>query len=107
MFDDLRGLADEPDDDIGDASDEDFLAAFGEAATPTFEDEPAPASAAPAFGDEPMFGEESDVVKEKKDPGRLILGMTAQQRAVLSVFLFLDVSVLGCVFLLALGRVAF
>jgi hypothetical protein len=31
--------------------------------------------------------------------------MTPQQRMILSVFLFLDVSVLGCVCLLALGAI--
>jgi hypothetical protein len=57
-------------------------------------DEPA----APRFGDEEVMAEPS---RE-----RVAMGMTAQQRAVLSVFLFLDVSVLGCVFLLALEKIA-
>ena len=59
------------------------------------------------FGDPVGLGFDDLTMASAAQPSeRLILGMTAQQRAVLSVFLFLDVSVLGCVCLLALGRIA-
>jgi hypothetical protein len=58
-----------------------------------------------AFDDESLALD--DLLEEeapRRERGRF-LGMTAQQRMILSVFLFLDVSVLGCVCLLALGAI--
>lgn len=42
-----------------------------------------------------------------KSSGGLALGLTPQQRMVLSLFLFLDVSVLGFLILLAIGAINF
>ena len=39
--------------------------------------------------------------------GRRVLGMTPQQRMVLSIFLFLDVAVIGFLILLAIGAINF
>jgi hypothetical protein len=42
-----------------------------------------------------------------KSSGRRAAGMTPQQRMILSIFLFLDVAVLGCAILFALGVISF
>ncbi len=42
-----------------------------------------------------------------KSSGRKAAGMTPQQRMILSIFLFLDVAVLGCAILFALGVIGF
>jgi hypothetical protein len=84
MFDDLS-----PED-----LDEDLFAGLDEAGGLAFDDDEAL-----AFGD--LLEEEAPPQRER---GRF-LGMTAQQRMILSIFLFLDVSVLGCMCLLALGAV--
>lgn len=73
--------------------------------TATSDDTLASSPAFPSFDDESrfsgeLFGESLPEAQAARGDG-LILGMTAQQRAVLAVFLFLDVSVLGCVLLLA------
>ena len=99
MFDDLRDVQpDEPGGSDPFFADDELLADLPGA------DEPA--SATPEF-DEPMaplFGDEAPAVPVRGE--RLVLGMTAQQRALLSVFLFLDVSVLGCLLLMAAGAIS-
>ncbi len=47
----------------------------------------------------------TDYVQAVAQEEDLLLGLTPAQRLVLSVFLFLDVSVIGCMLLLALGRI--
>jgi hypothetical protein len=83
MFDDLS-----PED-----LDEDLFAGLDEAGGLAFDDDDAL-----AFGD---LLEEEAPQRER----RRFLGMTPQQRMILSIFLFLDVSVLGCMCLLALGAI--
>jgi hypothetical protein len=46
-----------------------------------------------------------DVIKAAAAEEDLILGLTPVQRLVLSIFLFLNVSVFGCALLLIMGRV--
>lgn len=106
MFDDLLDPQPSEPGDTGLPSDDELLSDLTSdepVADPFGLDEPV----GPLFGDEPRFGDE---VIGGAAPGsggeRLILGMTAQQRAVLSVFLFLDVSALGCVLLLAAGAIS-
>ncbi len=62
--------------------------------------------------DEFDFEEEDDsafVVEEDREEKvqKLFLGMTAVERMFLSIFLFLNVCVLGLAFLLATGRIVF
>ena len=101
MFDDLRDSGPSDDSDI-----EESEGLFGDLDEVP---ESSASLAAPAFADDAFSGFEDDplFVGEAATAGddALVLGMTAQQRAVLSVFLFLDTSVLGCVFLLALGNI--
>lgn len=42
-----------------------------------------------------------------RSSGRRALGMTPQQRMILSIFLFLDVAVIGFMLLLAIGAISF
>jgi hypothetical protein len=46
-----------------------------------------------------------DVIKAAEAEEDLIFGLNPVQRLVLSIFLFLNVSVLGCALLLIMGRV--
>jgi len=105
MFDDLRDLQPtEPDEG------EDPFAASDEllADLPTAADEPDLPVVEPF--DEPVgprFGDDIDVaVAPRPRRSGMAFGMTAQQRAVLAVFLFLDIAVLGCALLLALNKIS-
>ncbi|MBN1287168.1 MAG: hypothetical protein JXB47_17345 [Anaerolineae bacterium] len=49
--------------------------------------------------------DDADVVQAAAAEDDLLFGLTPAQRLVLSVFLFLDVTVVGCMLLLALGRI--
>jgi hypothetical protein len=53
------------------------------------------------------FDEEdaADLIKEVAAEEDLIFGLNPAQRLVLSMFLFLDVTVLGCMLLMALERI--
>jgi hypothetical protein len=108
MFDDLR----EPTEDQPEGGDDspDWLTELSDdapasdpliadAAIPSFDDEP-------RFGDDPLFEGDLPTPQAARGGDGMTFGMTAQQRAVLSVFLFLDVSVLGCVLLLAAEKIA-
>lgn len=57
--------------------------------------------------DEPLASQPTIQARQRTRPeGEMrILGMTASQRLVLSIMLFLDVAVLGCFLLLATGAV--
>ncbi len=57
----------------------------------------------PGFGDSLSMGYEEP--GERRTQGRSRTGLTAQQRMILSIFLFLDVSMLGCLCLLAIGAI--
>jgi hypothetical protein len=58
----------------------------------------------PGFGDSLSMGyEEPDERRARRSSSRT--GLTAQQRMILSIFLFLDVSMLGCLCLLAIGAI--
>lgn len=46
-----------------------------------------------------------DVVVDEQDDERLILGMNAAERMLLSIVLFITTSVLGTLLLIALGRI--
>jgi hypothetical protein len=46
-----------------------------------------------------------DVRERRPKPRTGALGLTAQQRMILSIFLFLDVSMLGCLCLLGIGAI--
>lgn len=70
---------------------------------PMFDEEPILAGSSP-FDDDLMFGDMPSARAATRR--RRFLGMTAQQRAVLAFFLFLDVSVMGCVLLLAAERIS-
>lgn len=104
MFDDLRDLqpteSGEGEDPF--ASDEllaDLPTAADEPALPDVESFDEPTG--------PRFGDDIDMAMEPRSRrGGTAFGMTAQQRAVLAVFLFLDVSVLGCALLLALEKIS-
>lgn len=50
-------------------------------------------------------GDDTDYLQAAAAEEDLILGMNAAQRFVLSLFLFLDVAVIGFMLLLALGRI--
>ncbi len=64
-------------------------------------DKPAPAPAAP---EKKAKAQAKKKPKPKRRPGKF-LGMSPQQRMVLSIFLFLDVAVLGCLILFAAGSI--
>lgn len=108
MFDDLRDP--QPPEDEGEGAD--FLPEDDPllADLPGFDepfDEPAEEPTVPHFDAGPRFGD--NIAEPTLRPARArqpFLGMTPQQRAVLSIFLFLDVSVLGCVLLIAAGAVS-
>lgn len=53
---------------------------------------------------EAMF-DDADIIQAAAAEDDLLFGLTPAQRLVLSVFLFLDVTVIGCMLLLALGRI--
>ncbi len=58
--------------------------------------------------DDEFFDEGLDEIPDQEESAAedvLILGLTAPQRMILSIFLFLDVAVLGCMCLIALGRI--
>lgn len=58
--------------------------------------------------DDEFFDEGLDEIPDQEEAAAedvLILGLTAPQRMILSIFLFLDVAVLGCMCLIALGRI--
>ena len=56
----------------------------------------------------PSRGKKRGRPKQRRAGGGAgFLGLTPQQRMVLSIFLFLDVSVLGCLILVAIGAVNF
>ena len=61
----------------------------------------------PRFGDELPVDETATVAATARSgPERPFLGMTAQQRAVLALFLFLDVLVIGFLILLGTGSIS-
>lgn len=62
-------------------------------------------SMSPFDEEEPDFEDEFELLEEPEGFERPIFGLTAIQRLVLTVMLFLNVSVLGCVCLLAAQRV--
>lgn len=71
-----------------------------------FEEEkkPAPAPVTPrAQASKPRGGLMSSLTGN--GPKGMALGMTAQQRMILSIFLFLDIAVLACMILIAIGAV--
>ena len=104
----LRGSSTPPDDD--------FLSSFGASS-----DAPSSSSSAAGSGSLDLFDSPAPAPAEKskakaKSSGRkkkkaakrrsgALLGMDPMQRMVLSVFLFLDVAVLGCLILIALGKI--
>lgn len=49
--------------------------------------------------------DDTDYIRQAAAEEDLIMGLNAAQRFVLSLFLFLDVSVIGFMLLLALGRI--
>jgi hypothetical protein len=120
MFDDLSDLRPtDPDDEDGSSDDELLadLAAEDELLADLVADEE-PVSPPFAFEDPtvPRFGDDvsfdDPVTTQTATPVRRVrrerrfLGMTAQQRAVLAVFLFLDTAVLGLLVLLAAGAIS-
>jgi hypothetical protein len=122
MFDDLSDLRPTEPDDEGEASDDELLAdlasedellsdlvADEEPVSPPFAFED---PTVPRFGDDLTFDDPlttqaaTPVRRARRERERLFLGMTAQQRAVLAVFLFLDTAVLGLLILLAAGAIS-
>ncbi len=58
------------------------------------------------FEDEDDFTSDApDFVQAAAAEEDLIFGLNPAQRLVLSIFLFLDISAIGCMLLLALGRI--
>lgn len=103
----LRGGSTPPDDD--------FLSSFGASSSsgPAASSSPAAGSGSlDLFDTGPVPAPEKKKAKapakkkkvSKRRSGNF-LGMDPMQRMVLSVFLFLDVSVLGCLILVALGKI--
>ncbi|HEC22224.1 MAG TPA: hypothetical protein ENI95_04835 [Chloroflexi bacterium] len=94
--------ASEPEPEPAPSTDEggvpEWLSELGE--PPPDEDEEEPS---------PMIGEPETAHRERKRRSRssTFLGLTPQQRMVLSIFLFLDVAVLGFLLLLAIGAISF
>ena len=105
----LRGSSTPPDDDFlssfGASSDapSSSSSAAGSGSLDLF-DSPAPAPAAAKSGAKAKPAGKKKKKATKKRSG-LFLGMGPMERMVLSVFLFLDVSVLGCLILVALGKI--
>jgi hypothetical protein len=118
MDDDLRSLfgsekeEDEPFGTFTDPADLGFEDSNSRAASlsdvpafPSFDDYGGPsAEAAPvAAGGKPRARSRP---RRQSGGGSTVLGMTPQQRMILSIFLFLDVSVLGCLILVSIGAIS-
>lgn len=121
MFDDLSDLRPTEPDDEGEASDDELLAdltaedellsdlvADEEPVSPpfAFEDPTVPRFGDDLTFDDPLTTQAAATPVRRARRERLFLGMTAQQRAVLAVFLFLDTAVLGLLLLLAAGAIS-
>lgn len=85
----------------------------GEDEEPLFGDFAAPEELGFGGPESPIFGDALESGYEeprRRRRGRRrqggFLGLTAQQRMILSIFLFLDVSMLGCLCLLAIGAIS-
>jgi hypothetical protein len=57
------------------------------------------------FGDPLSMGYDEPEERRPRRRSTGFLGLTAQQRMILSFFLFLDVSLLGCLCLIAIGAI--
>jgi hypothetical protein len=73
-------------------------------AAPAAKSKPAP-KAKPAKPAKEARPKSAPKPKTKSASGGAFLGMTPQQSMLLSIFLFLDVAVLGCLILIALGAI--
>jgi hypothetical protein len=69
--------------------------------------QPAAAAAAPPVRSRPERAGGSGLLSNMvgSGPRGMAFGMTAQQRMILSIFLFLDISVLACMLLFAIGAI--
>jgi len=98
------------------SSDDDFFSSFENSSAETTTSSPTGAPAG-GSGSLDLFDQPAAPAPAKKGKGKAppkkkakkrsakAAGMTPQQRMILSIFLFLDVAVLGCLILVALGKI--